>query len=341
MKRIISLILSAVLSLLIFNSCGNNNLKKINFKIDKDYSESTSSISNKIGDTFDTDIYNSDNIKPMLFRCEDEKGNLLYLMGTIHISGEANDLIIDKVDDYLFESDSLAVEFDIVAYEKNYIQQTEDLNLFLYKDNSSIKDHMDSDLYERCVDFLKEGNNYYSMLDFYNLSMWAQLIDQEMYNRLDIDFEKGIDRLLINNASENNIPILNIESSTEQYKITNSLTDEYNIYSIENTLNSSTEDAYTDISSMYEAYISGDVDKFTNSVSEEYDDISAEEASLINEYEEKLVINRNNNMSQKAIEYLSSGETVFFAVGCAHLIGESGLIKQLQSNGCTVTQIVS
>lgn len=52
-----------------------------------------------------------------------------------------------------------------------------------------------------------------------------------------------------------------------------------------------------------------------------------------------MMLERNDIMVKRALEYLNSGETVFFAVGCAHLVGETGLLNGLAQAGCTVTQI--
>ena len=41
----------------------------------------------------------------------------------------------------------------------------------------------------------------------------------------------------------------------------------------------------------------------------------------------------------KAMEYLASGDTVFFAVGAAHMANDAGLVKLLADAGFTVEQI--
>ena len=44
-------------------------------------------------------------------------------------------------------------------------------------------------------------------------------------------------------------------------------------------------------------------------------------------------------MLETAKEYLSSGKTVFFAVGLAHLLGDTGLVEALREAGYTVTLV--
>ena len=69
--------------------------------------------------------------------------------------------------------------------------------------------------------------------------------------------------------------------------------------------------------------------KDLNSINEELEKIRQE-------YITAMEINRNKGMLDKAIEYLESGDTVFYAVGLAHLIAEDGLVFTLRNAGYTV-----
>ena len=65
-----------------------------------------------------------------------------------------------------------------------------------------------------------------------------------------------------------------------------------------------------------------------------------EELTLWNEYKKAMYTNRNKNMAKIAKQYLQSDETVFYAVGIAHILGENGLIERLQDAGYTVEQVI-
>ena len=54
------------------------------------------------------------------------------------------------------------------------------------------------------------------------------------------------------------------------------------------------------------------------------------------EYNQAISTDRDADMIAKAIEYLESGETVFYAVGLAHLLAETGLVDGLRAAGYTV-----
>jgi uncharacterized protein YbaP (TraB family) len=48
---------------------------------------------------------------------------------------------------------------------------------------------------------------------------------------------------------------------------------------------------------------------------------------------------RNAAMLEAAKEYLESGDTVFYAVGLAHILAEDGLVNTLRSAGYTVEPV--
>ena len=62
----------------------------------------------------------------------------------------------------------------------------------------------------------------------------------------------------------------------------------------------------------------------------------AEIEGYIAEYNQAIAVQRDELMLEKAIEYLESGNTVFYAVGLAHLLSETGLVDGLREAGYTV-----
>ena len=57
---------------------------------------------------------------------------------------------------------------------------------------------------------------------------------------------------------------------------------------------------------------------------------------LLEEYNNAMGPDRNDDMLKVAVEYLESGETVFYAVGLAHLLAPDGLVHPLRDAGYTV-----
>jgi len=68
-------------------------------------------------------------------------------------------------------------------------------------------------------------------------------------------------------------------------------------------------------------------------------DATPEEKAYFEEYRQKMVVERDKIMTDGICGYLESGETVFVAVGLAHVIGEGGIVDQLTALGYTVTRV--
>ena len=64
--------------------------------------------------------------------------------------------------------------------------------------------------------------------------------------------------------------------------------------------------------------------------------MTEEELKLYNEYNNAISVDRNEGMLKAAIDYLESGDTVFFSVGLAHLLADNGLVNALREAGYTV-----
>ena len=70
-------------------------------------------------------------------------------------------------------------------------------------------------------------------------------------------------------------------------------------------------------------------------------EMTEEELALYEEYNKSISTDRNAGMLEVAKEYLESGDTVFFAVGLAHLLAEDGgLVFTLREAGYTVEQVI-
>ena len=69
----------------------------------------------------------------------------------------------------------------------------------------------------------------------------------------------------------------------------------------------------------------------------DFSEMTEEEKKAYEEYSKALNDDRDALMLEKAKEYIASDETVFFAVGLAHLLdNETGLVKTLTEAGYTV-----
>ena len=141
------------------------------------------------------------------------------------------------------------------------------------------------------------------------------------------------------------IPVLEVESAQFQITLLNSFENELYLLLIEDELD--TADTYgDDLGELYELWLSGDRDTFWEYLAEENEEelsedysYTEEQIALIEDYNRRLLDDRNLGMLDRAVEYLGSGQTVFFAVGAAHMANDIGLVRLLTDAGYTVEEV--
>ncbi len=291
--------------------------------------------------TLQTPEFDPGDLHPMLWKVTDPDGHSLFLFGTIHVGDERNPAVLEKISPFLLSCDALAVEFDVVAYQEDMSAMMADYQQFVYTDGTTVKDHMPEDLYSRCAELLGKAGAYSPLLDYYNLGMWAQLVEQAaLMTTSDLSPEQAMDTLLIHLAYEQEIPVLSVESASFQTGLLNSFPDELNLLIMEETLNSLDEYG-ENIAKLYSAWLDGDYDavQALTEGDEDTADYTEEQLAMIDDYNRAMLDDRNLGMADKALEYLAGGDPVFFAVGAAHLVGDMGLVQLLRDRGCIVERV--
>ena len=151
--------------------------------------------------------------------------------------------------------------------------------------------------------------------------------------------DKGADTRLLLWAKEANMPIYEVESGISQLQMFTNFSDALQEMLLEDVFALGLNGFCADIQTQYELWCDGDEDALSSYFTTDTSSMTEEELPLWNEYKKAMYTNRNKAMAKTAKQYLESGETVFFAVGLAHLLGDNGVIDRLQDAGYTVTQV--
>ncbi len=278
---------------------------------------------------------------PMMWRVTGENGETLYLFGTVHVGDKRSKAVMNRISSIVDDCDALAVEFDSVAYQKDMSLVMQDMAQYVYTDGTKITDHLSDDMYKKCVALMREEKLYMSALDYYNVAMWYQYADNAAllkYSELVSDY--GMETLLLDKAYDQKMEVLSIESGSLQMALLNSFPEELYVFLLEHLFENI--DSYGDsVDKLYTLWLDGDFEKFSDYVLEESEvgELSDDLVVMIEDYNKKMLDDRNVGMADKAVQYLESGKTVFFAVGAAHMAGETGLVKALTDKGYTVERI--
>lgn len=281
-------------------------------------------------------------INPAMWIVKDGEGGCLYLMGTIHLGDERMENLPTKVTKTLDACDYLAVEFDILESESDLAGMTQSMQSMMYTDGTTIKDHIDGEVYDKAKSILQEAGYYNQSLDYYTPIMWQQFVTEAYSQNSELKTRYGADRQLITYAKNHNIGVLDIESMELQMDMLKSLSPETQEYLLGSSVMSTSEMYNQSLKLMYESWVSGDVstlEKLTAADSGLTDVVMDENIkSYMDEYNNKMLTIRNKNMALAAQRYIQGGATVLLAVGAAHMFGDDGIISLLENEGYTVEE---
>lgn len=283
----------------------------------------------------------SDPAKPLLYRVTDESGNIIWLFGSIHVGREEYYPLPAYVRNAFESADGLAVELDILAFEKNMGLQMKALSQLVYLDGSTIKDHIPQALYEEAVKILKKHKVYLSALDMYCPAFWASMIESLVMAELGGDADLGIDRHLIDLAYEDEKEIIEIESAEFQYRLMADFDDDIQLMMLQSAVDSyeNKEEAAVEIKQLMDLWASGDEKAFEEYLEATDETMTLEEKQAMERYNQAMLTDRNLTMADYAEEALLSGEEIFICVGAAHIVGDGAVADLLAERGYSVACI--
>lgn len=286
--------------------------------------------------------------RPMLWEVISPEGGRLYLFGSFHLADASLYALPEAVMSAYEDSGALALEYDVVGALFDVPMLMEQQTAAMYLDGSTVADHLSAETYAAAVDYLTSAGMYSQQMDYFTAYNWSSLISLALAAELGYDSSYGVDSYFGSMAKAQGKPVYEVESQSFQLQLLGSPSDRYLDFVIGKMLNE-LDEGRTQLRDMAKAYYAGDEAAMAALIaSEEYDEadfagLSAEDREAIaaedEAYNARMYDERNSAMTAVAEGYLSSGETVFFVVGAAHMLGDNGIVAQLTANGYTVTRV--
>lgn len=285
---------------------------------------------------------------PLFYKVTGGSGETMYLFGTIHVGDDRTGCLPQGILRALEEADALAVEFDADSFYED-AEENEDLQELLaecyyYTDGTGITNHIDSELYRAAVPLMKASGQYSAALDSMKPFVWSSIIDNFYLSQgRHLSPGNGVDNRLMALAREQDKPILDVESGEFQIRLLSGYSDEVQEMLLAETVSSSRSRMLQSTYELYEMWCEGDeealIAQLAAMTEEERSALDEDELKVYDEYNGKMLVERNHAMLEVAESYLQGGTTVFYAVGLAHLLGEDGLVDALRGAGYTVTLV--
>lgn len=261
-----------------------------------------------------------------------------YLLGTMHMSDPRVIAMPKGAKEAFDAADTLVVESDeILDQQKATAKLMAKPDLMMFTDGKSITDYLTPEQKTTMEAQLKErGLPLFSVAKMkpWIISSFVALPACELARKA-----KGaafLDMKLTQDAAASGKTIKGLETLQEQLEAMASLSVDFHIKGLISALKYA--DKTNDLmETMIELYVDGKPGWIMPLSLYAFPE-PAEDAFSMAEFEQKLIVDRNHHMVDRARETMAKGN-VFMAVGALHLSGKEGLVELFRAQGYTVSEI--
>ena len=279
---------------------------------------------------------------PVFYHVTGPDGQEMWLLGTIHVGDDRTGYLPQSIYDAFDASDALAVECNIRAVDEQLEMDDELLEIlskcYYYADGTTTADHIeDKELYEYALKLLKASGSYHYNAPYMTVPLWTDCINGHMMHQIyTLSSDKGVDNRLLMMAETEGKKILEVESYAFQVQMSTGWSESLALQLLYEAVSSGSVDYMEGLNELYEMWCAGDEEAIREYLKDDTSDMTDEELALYEEYNTAMQTDRNKDMIKTAIDYLESGDVVFYAVGLAHVLAEDGLVDGLRAAGYTV-----
>ncbi len=255
----------------------------------------------------------------------------VYLVGSIHMATPDMYPLPKEMEEAFAKSDVLVVEVNI-----NKNAQTDAMKFIgekgMYKDADTLSANIPAETATALGDFCKSMNIPEKAFD--KLKPWVVSLTVEVLaiQKLGLDPSLGIDKHFLDLAEKNNKKIEELETADFQMTMLSSFDKDLQVKALQAALEE-VKDAKKDLHDMTAAWKAGDVAGLEESLGK-----SVKKHPELTEFQKKIIDDRNGPMAEKVEAYLKGKQTVFVIAGCAHMVGDKGIVRILQNHHLNVEQ---
>ena len=266
---------------------------------------------------------------PLLYEVRDGEGHVLYLLGTIHVGRDDMYPLSDALWNAYHAADVLAVEADVVAYAGSLIGSIRAITGLMYGLGDNAKNHLSPETYALGIEKLGVSE---ILLKRLKPAGWYSLAENYMISSVGLDATLGVDYTLLQQAHKENKRIDELESMDAQMAMLLSLPEDIIDAEIRQILTYPQASGLSTLM-LYNAWCLGDEKTLESILSLQTAD------AAYDEFNDILMVTRNEDFEKQAIQYLESGETALIAIGAFHILGDDGLAARLARAGYEVKEI--
>jgi uncharacterized protein len=270
--------------------------------------------------------------KHFLWKVTGPRG-VVYLFGTIHIGKPDFYPLPAIIEDSFKHADTLVEEIKSdpsdAAQMKRWVAEHG-----IYTGSDTIANHLSEETIRHLALHLKD-KSWQEQQVIAKMRPWAiaTMIDQEDTKRLGLDPANGLDKHFLGEAQELNKPVEALETFAFQLQLISEMASDVEDNYLMQTL-AEAEEPSSHLEMLVDAWREGDSDKLQELLTKTVNNYPRLKPVM-----KRLIDDRNDAMTKKIEQFLSTSKTYFVAVGAAHMVGEHGIVGLLRAKQFTVEQL--
>jgi uncharacterized protein YbaP (TraB family) len=270
--------------------------------------------------------------KHFLWKVTGPKG-VVYLLGTIH-AGKADFYPLPPIIEESFEkADTLVEEVDISEPAEAARVQQGLIETGSYPNGDAITNHLSEVTRSHLIAYVKKGGLPESAIAHMRPWLVSMLVELGKMKQMGFDPSYGLDRHFLEEAQQSHKQIGALEDAGSQLKLFTSLSEDFQDRLLLSTL-VDMEKLPDVVDLLTRAWQSGDAAGIEEVIAG-----SARDYPQLKPLMTKVFDERNTAMTAQIERFLQTPKSYFVAVGAGHLVGEQGILSQLQRKNFRVEQL--
>lgn len=250
----------------------------------------------------------------------EKEGSVSYLFGTMHVKDYRVHSFVDPVQPFMDECQSFASEFHF-----NEMQQVGNTEYQYFPNGRSLKDYLTESKYTKVARMINKSfqvdiTPFDRLLPLLLINIISESV---LFNSENL----ALDSVLWQYAEQNQKELFGLESISDQFRIMSAIPIAYQLKSVE-AIAKNPKSFRTKLTRMIDIYEKQDIDMLYRL-----------SKRTLGKQRSLMLYERNKKMAHRIAGELAPQQSIFCAVGAAHLSGKFGLLALLKKKGFVVKPV--
>ncbi len=269
--------------------------------------------------------------EPRLFWKAESPAGTVWLLGSLHFGDPSMYPLPSAITAALADAEVLVVEADITAHAPAAVAEAISRR-GLYHDSRRLGDAVDAEIWQSLTAVADNLGLPVQLLERQKPWFAAMTLTTLALAREGFLSDLGIDMHMMALATEQGLPIVELESVAFQLELLDGLSADAQTLMLAQTLEQ-LADTDRHFRKLLDAWLNGDADTLSGILVEELHGPDGDD-----ELYRALLQQRNAAMTRDIIALLDRHDAIFVVVGAGHMVGEDGIVAEMADRGFRIDQ---